>query len=218
MPSPKSPGPSKSSGRRTKRSVSSIQSEQPEPMNFDDQALGHRVRQLRQDHGWTLEQCSDTSGVSRSMLSQIERGQANPTLAVARRLAQALNTTLSELAGEQTSGAPIEIILAEDETYLFRSDEQCTIRTLSPLTLEKTVEFYEIRLARNGALRSAPHVQGTRECLHLRKGQIQLISSTNSCKLNQGDSAHYRADVHHAIENTGRSEAIGYLVVTYEKA
>ncbi len=189
----------------------------PEDLGGDDHALGARVRRLRQDHGWTLEQLSHASGVSRSMLSQIERGQANPTLAVARRLAQALRITLGELAGERAPDSAIDVILADDETYQFRNDDQCSIRTLSPLTLEKTVEFYEIRLARGGALRSAPHYQGTRECLHVRQGQVQLISGAESCRLNQGDSAHYRADVDHAIENAGRREVVGYLVVTYEK-
>ncbi|CAN0581959.1 unnamed protein product, partial [Ectocarpus sp. 12 AP-2014] len=59
--------------------------------------LGDRVSQLRQIQSLTLEQLASASGVSRSMLSQIERGQANPTLAVTQRIAQTFGISIGEL-------------------------------------------------------------------------------------------------------------------------
>ena len=180
--------------------------------------LGDRVRRLRQGKGWTLEQLATETEVSRSMLSQIERGQANPTLVVAGRIARGLGITLSELAEEPASGAVIDVIRGDDPTYLFRSDEQCSVRTLSPLNLEKAVEFYELRLPADGVLRSAPHYQGTREYLHLHHGQVAIVSGQDTCELHKGDTAHYRADVDHVIKNTGRGDVLAYMVVTYERA
>src|SRR5947207_9083365 len=123
--------------------------------------LCDRVRELRKKKGWTLEQLSAACGVSRSMLSQIERNQANPTLGVAYRIAQAFGMSLGSLVDVPNATATIDVIRAEDRTYHYRSDQFCRIRTLSPLHLEKDVEFYELLLRPRGSLKSAPHFGGT---------------------------------------------------------
>jgi len=147
-------------------------------------------------------------GVSRSMLSQIERGEANPTLAVTVRISQAFGIALGELVEAPISTSSIEVIRAEDRTFHYRSDAECRIRTLSPLHLEKDVEFYEVLLHSGGKLQSAPHFKGTREFLTVEKGKIQLESGDDSTLLGPGDSASYRVDVSHTILNTGRGEAV----------
>jgi transcriptional regulator with XRE-family HTH domain len=178
--------------------------------------LCQRVRQLRKERGWSLESLAQSSGVSRSMLSQIERGQANPTLAVAFRIARAFGLALADLVEAPSSISSIQVIRADDKAHTFRSDSQCGIRTLSPLNLEKDVEFYELRLrAGGGELRSAAHYEGTREFLAVEKGKVRVESSKDSTELGEGDSATYRADVPHAIVNAGRAEAVVFLVVIY---
>lgn len=149
------------------------------------------------------------------MLSQIERHEANPTLAVTFRIAQAFGMTLAELLEAPGAQSSIQIIRSNDRGHLFRSDPECQIRTLSPLNLEKDVEFYEVRLGPGGALRSAPHFAGTREYLTVQKGRVRVESGGDVEELNHGDSASYRADVPHAIVNVGRTEALAFLVDIY---
>ncbi len=177
--------------------------------------LCRRVKELRGERGWSLDALSAASGVSRSMLSQIERRQANPTLAVTCRIAQAFEMSLGELVELPQASARIEVIRAEDRAFHYRSDNDCKIRTLSPLHLEKDVEFYEVLLHPQGILKSAPHFEGTREFLTIQKGRVRVASSEESTVLTRGDSANYRADVIHAIENIGRGDALMFLVVIY---
>jgi transcriptional regulator with XRE-family HTH domain len=179
------------------------------------QHLCDRVRELRRQKGWTLEQLSTACGVSRSMLSQIEREKANPTLAVTLRIAHAFDMTLSELVESTEPPPSIEVIRADDERHIYRSDAACRIRTLSPLNLEKDVEFYAVRLAPGGTLRSAPHFEGTREFLTVESGTIRVESEAAASELTRGDSASYRADVPHALVNLGQDEANVFLVVIY---
>jgi transcriptional regulator with XRE-family HTH domain len=191
--------------------------ETPEETNAEEigSALCRRVRDLRTKRGWTLEQMSAACGVSRSMLSEIERGRANPTVAVAFRIAQAFSMSLGDLVETPAASPRVDVIRADDRTFHYRSDRHCRIRTLSPLHLEKSVEFYEITLRPHGALRSAPHFQGARELLTVQSGTVRVTSATESEDLKQGDSAHYAADVPHAIENTSDGDATLFLVVTY---
>ena len=177
--------------------------------------LGGRVKNLRGARGWSLEALANASGVSRSMLSQIERERANPTLAVTLRIAQAFGMTLGDLLEVPGASSSLNVIRANDHAFHYRSDKFCRIRTLSPLNLEKDVEFYEVQLQPGGALRSSAHFEGTREFLTVQKGQIRVESAGDAETLSPGDSASYRADVPHAIINTGKGEAVMFLVDIY---
>lgn len=177
--------------------------------------LGDRVRQFRAARNWSLEVLAGASGVSRSMLSQIEREQTNPTLAVTLRIAQAFGMSVGELLEMPGASSNVTVIRVDDRAYHYRSDKLCRIRTLSPLNLEKDVEFYELSLQPGGELRSAPHYQGTREFLTVQKGQVRVVSGDDDELLHPGDSATYRADVPHAIINVGKSEAVMFLVDIY---
>jgi transcriptional regulator with XRE-family HTH domain len=177
--------------------------------------FGSRLKRLRAERKWSLETLADASGVSRSMLSQIERDQANPTLAVTLRIARAFSMTIGELVEDPDATSSLSVIRAGDRAYHFRSDKDCTIRTLSPLHLEKDVEFYEVQLRPGGELRSAAHFEGTREFLTVEKGRVRVESGGDSDVLERGDSASYRADVPHAVVNAGKTAAVLFLVNIY---
>ncbi len=149
------------------------------------------------------------------MLSEIEREQANPTLAVTLRIAQAFGMSLDDLIDSPGATAAVTVIRKNDRAFHYRSDGNCRIRTLSPLHLEKDVEFYEVALGRGGALVSAAHYVGTREFITVVKGQLAVEVSGDRDLLHAGDSATYRADAPHALSNAGRGEALVFLVVIY---
>ena len=124
--------------------------------------------------------------------------------------------TLQELIeSAEPSASKIKVIRAVDRGQVFRSDKQCEIRTLSPLNLEKDVEFYEVTLRPGGALRSQPHFEGTREFLTVEEGSVRIESDQDAEELTKGDSGTYRADIAHAIINTGKGNALVFLVVIY---
>jgi len=177
--------------------------------------LCRRIKELRAERGWSLDALSKACGVSRSMLSQIERNQANPTLVVMFRIAQAFGMSLGQLVEAPGATSCVDVIRAGDRAFHYRSDKDCQIRTLSPLHLEKDVEFYEVTLQPGGALRSAPHFEGTREFLTVQKGAVRVESAGDAEVLHPGDSASYRADVPHAIVNAGRGPAVIFLVDIY---
>ncbi len=80
--------------------------------------------------------------------------------------------------------------------------------------MEKNIEFYELRIATDAGLVSAPHYEGTKELLTVTRGSARVISGDSDCRLGEGDSAHYRGDLAHSIENCGEGELLCYLVVT----
>lgn len=177
--------------------------------------LAGRLRELRAARRWSLEDLSQASGVSRSMLSQVERGRVNPTLAVTLSIARALGISIGEFVESPGAASSMHVIRQGDHAYHYRSDGDCVIRTLSPLNLEKDVEFYQVTLRPGGVLRSAPHFAGTREFLTVEKGRVRVESGGDAETLHAGDSVSYRADLPHAIANAGRAEAVVFLVDIY---
>lgn len=177
--------------------------------------LAGRLKQLRAERKWSLDALSQACGVSRSMLSEIERGNVNPTLAVTFAIAKAFGMQIGEFLETPQAGSNLHVIRREDRAYHYRSDQNVRIRTLSPLSLEKDVEFYEVTLQPGGVLQSSPHYPGTREFLTVEKGKIRVTSGGDQEQLERGDSVSYRADVPHEIANKGASEAVIFLVDIY---
>lgn len=183
----------------------------------DESPLSGRVRELRRRHGWTLDELAERSGVSRSMLSQIERGRANPTVGIAVRIAAALGAPIGDLLEAAPRTRRIETIRAGDAAAVYRDDGQVLLRTLSPLHLERDVELYELTLAPGAALDSAAHFRGTREVLSVARGQLEVTSGADRVELESGDSAHYPSDITHTIGNVGADTAVAYMLVIEER-
>ncbi|HRX56036.1 MAG TPA: helix-turn-helix transcriptional regulator, partial [Verrucomicrobiales bacterium] len=125
--------------------------------------LGRRMKVMRSERDWSLSDLATLSGVSRSMLSEIERERANPTLSVTSRIARAFGFTMQEFISLAEGPPAIQTIRSTDPAQWFPSAPGCQIRTLSPLNLEKLAEFYEVTLEPGRELRSQPHIGGARE-------------------------------------------------------
>jgi hypothetical protein len=149
------------------------------------------------------------------MLSEVERGAANPTLGLAQAIARAFDLSLGELVDNAPASSSIHVVRADDREYHYRTGPECQIRTLSPLVAGRHVELYEVRLGRAAELRSSAHFAGTRELVTVHSGRVRVESGSESALLRRGDSSEYRADLPHAIVNVGRGQALVYLVDIY---
>ncbi|MDG2185600.1 MAG: cupin domain-containing protein, partial [Mariniblastus sp.] len=123
-----------------------------------------------------------------------------------------------DLVDGATAEQGMDVIRKTEEQFVFRDDDNCKIRTLSPLNLEKDVEFYEVTLHPQGRLESAAHFQGTREFLTVQSGSIEVQSGEVSVVLKKGDSVQYAADVDHSINNIGKRDAVIFLVDIYSSS
>jgi transcriptional regulator with XRE-family HTH domain len=177
--------------------------------------FGGRLRAARTARHLTLEQLSELAGVSKAMLSQIEQDKVNPTVAVMLKIAGALQVGIDELIDSPTRSNIIRIIPATDHRYTFRADPNCTVRTLSPLNLEKNIEFYRVSLERGAELASEPHFPGTEEFLYVSRGKARVTTREEAAEIGKGDAIHYRADVPHVIANVGKAKVEAYMIVHY---
>ena len=177
--------------------------------------VAHRVAQLRRKHHWSLERLALASGVSRSMLSQIERNETNPTLAVTDAIARAFGLSLSELVDEPSTGRQMYLTSRVDTTTILRKDHAYRIRALTPLRYAGTLAVYELQLAPGGEMRSEPHVLGTREVAIVTAGSIHVVSGTHDATIGTGDALTFHGDVEYSIANRDENQSELMLIEYY---
>ena len=173
--------------------------------------LPKRLKKARQTQGLSLDAVAKLSGVSRSMVSQIERGESSPTIATLWNLTRAVQVDFAGLLDDTTAAAEIEVIRSADAPTIESRGSGCVIRILSAPEQAGAHEVYELSFSPNGALDSQAHRRGAYEQLTVTEGRIEVTSGDNACQLEPGDTARYAADVPHAIRASGAAKA--FLIV-----
>src|ERR1700733_9966603 len=168
--------------------------------------VGEQIQRLRSERRMTLDDLSRAAGVSKSMLSEIERDKANPTIAVAWRLTNALGVSLDSLFAPQKAPEAIAVSGPHEIPTLSGDDGGYQLRVWGPIELAGKFEWYELTLQAGGALVSNAHEPGTREHLTVLSGTIEVEASASTRRVKAAETARYAADEPHAIRNVGRAE------------
>ena len=167
-----------------------------------DAILSHlpaRLKEARRAQGLSLDAVAKLSGVSRSMVSQIERGESSPTIATLWNLTRALQVDFAGLLDGAAAAPQIETLRASDVPTIDNLGSGCRIRILSPPEEAGKHEVYEVAFEAGGELDSQPHTRGAREHLTVIDGSVGVTSGDSSTVLSAGDTARYAADVPHRI-------------------
>lgn len=177
--------------------------------------IGPRLQAYRKVRKLTLADLATMSGVSRSMLSEIERGNANPTYGTLWHLTRALNIDLNNLISGASEERSDKIDLQpENLTPTIRSaDGSCTLQILSPASMVSLIEWYLLTFEVAGKLISDPHGADTIEHLHCTEGEIVVRSAGSEMVVRAGETARYAADVPHSLTSSGPTGARAFLVV-----
>ncbi|MBW4706924.1 XRE family transcriptional regulator [Roseobacter sp. YSTF-M11] len=174
--------------------------------------LPARLKEARRDQGLSLDAVAKLSGVSRSMVSQIERGESSPTIATLWNLTRALQVDFAGLLDGAPAAPQIETLRAADVPTIDNLGSGCRIRILSPPEDAGKHEVYELTISDGGSLDSQPHARGAREHLTVIDGSLTVTSGDAENTLRAGDTARYAADVPHRIAAKG-GEVRAFLVV-----
>ena len=174
--------------------------------------LGARLRARRLARGLNLEALAKASGVSRSMISEVERGAKIPTVLVLARLATALGTTVSRLLGEDQPDRMITIRQADQPAITDAAGWQR--RILSPSL--PGIEFEFIRTAIPAGVvvgEFAAHAAGSREYVAVESGELTVTLDGTDHLLATGDALYYAGDCTHAFANAGAVDCVYYTAM-----
>jgi len=175
------------------------------------------VKGLRETMGLSLRDLGERAGVSAPMLSQVERGETSPTLAVAQKIATGLDLSLSQLLRLDEAEGVTVIRRGERRAGASRAEGH-SYELLTPELPGQRAEVSSHSLA-PGAHTGGPddppiHEAGSRETAVVVAGRLTLVCAGTRYELTEGDSVTFDADLPHHFENPGRSEARFMAVVT----
>lgn len=175
-----------------------------------DQAptVGPRIRSLRDAMGLSLRDLSERSGVSAQMLSQVERGETSPTLAVATKIAAGLELTLSQLL-RLDEGEHVAVSRAGARRRNTRGGHGFEELTppLPGQRADVSVHVMEPGATTGGRTDPPMHEPGSRETAVVLAGTLALVVDGTRYELQQDDSVTFDADLPHHFENDGEEPA-----------
>jgi transcriptional regulator with XRE-family HTH domain len=165
------------------------------------------LRALREAMDLSLRDLADRSGVSAPMLSQVERGETSPTLAVAAKIAAGLELTLSQLLRlDESSHA---VVSREGRRRLYKHGGHRYEELTPPLPGQRAdVSLHRLEPAANTGGPDDPpiHEPGSRETAVVLEGDLTLVLDGARHQLQAGDSVTFDADLPHHFENHGSGE------------
>jgi len=180
--------------------------------------IGRNIQAIRKKQILTLEMLSEKSGVSKAMLSQIESGKVNPTVATVWKIAQGLQVEINSLLeGSAEPRRTFTTTRHESITSLDTDEEGLHIKVLTSISMAGDLEMYLFTFAPGGALHSAAHFPRTEEFVTVIRGHIRVTAGDQSSDLRDGDFVRYHCDVPHSIENVGRGDARIHMVVRFNR-
>lgn len=171
--------------------------------------LAANIRQLREARGMTQDQMARLSEVPRPTWANLESGEANPTLLVLVKVANALQVPLEELIGPPRGGVKLYKAASLPVTQRGR----IRIRRLLPEKVSG-FEIDRMELAAGAYMAGIPHTPGTREYLTCESGTVELNVAESTWQLLAGDVVVFRGDQKHSYRNPGTTTSVAYSVLS----
>lgn len=163
--------------------------------------LAKNLKAFRENKKLSLEKVAELTGVSKTMIGQIERGESSPTITTIWKIANGLKISFSSLIDHPRPDTTV--VLKSDIRTLTEDNGKYLVYPQFPFEADKRFEVYSIEIEAGGYHRADPHQEGTEEFLTIFEGELTVCLNDHEYILKDGDSIRFKADKPHAYLNTG---------------
>ncbi|QCX49931.1 helix-turn-helix domain-containing protein [Ralstonia pseudosolanacearum] len=179
-----------------------------------NERIARRVRDLRAARGYTLDALAARCGVSRSMISLIERGAASPTAVVLDKLAAGLGVSLASLFGGEREGVPAQPLMRRAQQAQWRDPASGYVRrNLSPPDWPSPIQLVEVHFPAGArvAYETGGREHAMQQQVWVIEGRIDVMLGNQRHELHPGDCLAMRLDQPLIFSNP-TSRAAHYVV------
>lgn len=163
--------------------------------------LARNLKAIREKEKLSLEKVAQLSGVSKTMIGQIERGESSPTLTTIWKIANGLKISFTTLINNPQPDTTV--VLKEDIQVLTEDNGRYRVYPSFPFQENRRFEVYTIEIEIEGKLSSDSHKEGTEEFITVFDGEVTIDVSDGRYTLKSGDSIRFKADRPHTYANSG---------------
>lgn len=173
------------------------------------------LKSFREQRKLSLDAVAKLSGVSKSMLGQIERGDVNPTISIVWKIANGLKISFTELMIHPEND--YEVIEKTSVQPLIDNDGKYRNYPMFSFDDNRRFETYYIELDAGGVLEAEAHPEGTQEFITAFSGKLIVIVNEQELSIDSGSSVRFKADRPHIYKNTGNDICLLSMVIYYPK-
>ncbi|MGN7412702.1 helix-turn-helix domain-containing protein [Paenibacillus sp. SAF-068] len=177
--------------------------------------LAQNLKQLREQRKLSLDKVAEMSGISKTMLGQIERGESNPSIGTVWKIANGLKISFTRLIHEPKSDTTV--VTGSDIQVLMEDEGRVRIYPHFPYEEGRRFEIYMMEMDPQSALNAEPHIEGAEEFITVFEGEVTIRVGNEEHTLNQGESIRFGADKPHAYVNSGVKTNRLNMVIHYSK-
>ncbi|MBF4694177.1 helix-turn-helix domain-containing protein [Fusibacter ferrireducens] len=178
------------------------------PMNL---IIASNVKKNREALKLSMEELARLSGVSKSMLAQIERGEGNPTITTLWKIANGMQVTFDTLT--MSPKRDFEIIKTSEIEPILEDGGRVRTYIIFPDNENRKFAIYCMEIDPGGYWHSDPHLRGSSEFITVHNGQLTICASEQAYTVQQGESIRFESDVAHSYHNTGEAQVLFHMVL-----
>jgi len=179
-------------------------------MDYLNKNISINLKTIRREKGMSMDEVAEQTGVSKSMLGQIERGEANPTIGTLGKIVSGLRVDLADLT--RTPGIGVYQV---NRKKLIPSKEvpgHHAVYTYFPFEKNRLFEIYEIEIEPGACYVSGAHGQGTNEYIVVHAGSLTLEINNSSYQVKKEDAISFETAMEHTYWNNG-NEKLKFIIV-----
>ncbi|MFW7212480.1 helix-turn-helix domain-containing protein [Enterobacter sp. BNK-32] len=165
-------------------------------------AVANRIRNWRKDKKLSLDELSRRASVSKGMLVEIEKGAANPSIAILCKLAAALGVSVADIVNV-SSEPVVHVIEKQAIPVLWQGAKGGSARLLAGTAGPDMIELWQWEMQPGEHFSSPGHPAGTCELLHVNEGVLSLTVGETVRQVEAGASAVAKTEAAHGYGNEG---------------
>jgi transcriptional regulator with XRE-family HTH domain len=180
--------------------------------------LGKTIQRLRKAYNLSLSELAEQSGVAKSIISQIERNETNPTLATIWRLSQALDVSIERVLASANDDPFLDRSSKGDTPILVSDDGRMRLAIIGWIKTVEWLQWYDVSADLGAVLESEAHQRGSIESLSVRSGEFEVEVAGVTQRAKAGETLRYRCDRPHTVRCIEGSPAEATMVCILKAA
>jgi transcriptional regulator with XRE-family HTH domain len=178
-----------------------------------NEIVARNLRSLREEKKLSLDKLAELTGVSKSMLGQIERGESNPTITTVWKIANGLKISFTTLLN--TPQLDTVIVDRDEIEPLIENNGKYRLYPYFPYEDGRHFEIYSVEIEKGGYLSADAHPEGTQEFITVFDGELTIRVNGQEFVVNEGDSIKFKADKSHTYYNSSNRRVRVSMVIYY---
>jgi len=182
-------------------------------MEQPNTSLANNLQNIRESRNLSLDKLSEMTGVSKSMLRQIEIGQSNPTIATIWKIANGLHIPFTSLLRDQTQDVTLRSF--KQEAPLLGDTAGYRLYPLIVFDPERAFETYYVEIDPGIKLDAEPHQGNAEEHVFILRGQLDITVNDEPVVVSSENFISFQANCIHQYKNNGEEMVAAIMIITY---